>query len=416
MRMKFYKTNFETNTTGNKHMIAKYRILYKIEVLERNHPYKGLLKKATRFITNVYQDKLGPSGSLYIEDLLEVAIIVAVKFHIEPNAIIAILLQDTLKDQKISAIDLRKEFNDQIADIVITLTSLAEVHRKASTEQQGLTFKPVLSSFSENNLLIVLIKLAECLHHMRMLDHMPTNDQSRITEEAKHIYIPLTHILGLNNVQLELENLCLKFQDRGIYETLAHQIQANKATNPGFLDQFIAPIYAALQQNFNQYTLKARTKSIASIWHKIEGRKIAFEDINDLYAIRIVFDSEPPEEHINCWFIYELVTTLYEPRLDRLRDWITYPKDNGYEALHITVLSPEGQWVEIQIRTTRMDKQAEHGHAAHWKYKDHHLTKELADADPDWFDQAREFLTHKWTKHRKTLDIQVDDLYNKSST
>jgi guanosine-3',5'-bis(diphosphate) 3'-pyrophosphohydrolase len=251
---------------------------------------------------------------------------------------------------------------------------------------------------------------------MRMLDHVPINDQSKITEEIKHIYIPLTHILGLNYVQIELENLYLKCQYKTTYDAIANHIRTNKATNPGFLDRFAAPIHAALQQEFKQqYTLKARTKSIASIWNKIKTRDIAFEDIHDLYAVRIVFDSEPAEEHINCWLIYELVTTLYEPRLDRLRDWLTYPKDNGYEALHITVLSPEGQWVEIQIRTTRMDKQAEHGHAAHWKYKDHRLTKELADIDPNWFDQARKFLTHKWEKQQNTLDIRVDDLYVKPS-
>ncbi|MFN7094957.1 MAG: HD domain-containing protein [Burkholderiales bacterium] len=390
--------------------MKQYRTLYNLVGRDPNDPGSVRLSKALRILTDSYREVLSPSGHPYVKDLLEVAIILAGRFSIGLSPIIATLLQDTINDHKITESELREAFGNQTTDIVLTLMQLKAPHQPHPVTDT-LSFKPLLSNFSKINLMVVLIKIAEYIHSMRILDAVPTSSQAKIIDEIKHIYIPLVHRLGLNEVQLELEDLQFKFQNKAIYDTICHKIRTTKATEDGFLESFIAPIHAIMRKEFPQYTIKARTKTISSIWHKIESRNIPFEEIHDLYAIRVVFDSEPSKEHSNCWLIYELLTTLYEPRLDRLRDWLTYPKDSGYEALHIAVLSPQQQWVEIQIRTTRMDAKAEHGHAAHWKYKDHTLSPELANISSAWFDEAQDVLHQKWYKSKKMLDINIDPLY-----
>ena len=399
-------------TVNNSYMLDKYRILYRLADPGPNTKDAVRLKNAFRLIANAYQDIPGNAAAPYIWHPIEIAIITADKFRISMDAILSALLQDTIRDGKTSATWLEQAFGVEVSTIVTKLNGLSEVAH-LGISKQAVIFKRLLSSFSPNNVTIILIKIAEYLHKMRLLSNTAASNPTEITAEIRHIYIPLAHQLGLHHVQLELEDLCLKFEHRRIYDDIANKIQATSATKQGFLERFTGPIHAALQQEqFHQYVIKGRTKSVASIWHKLNKRNIPFEEMHDLYAVRIIFESKRPKEYSNCWMIYELITALYEPRLDRIRDWITYPKDSGYEALHITVMSPEGQWVEVQIRTTRMDDNAENGHAAHWKYKDQQLAKELADIDQEWLLQARSFLSDQWKQHTKSVDIRIHDLYH----
>jgi guanosine-3',5'-bis(diphosphate) 3'-pyrophosphohydrolase len=393
-------------------MLERYRILYHLVIQEKTNQDNLVLKKSIRRLADFYNNLPRVSRDGYLVNLLEVAIIMAKYFYINLEAIIAILLQDAIKDRKITEQELRKEFGNYITAIVLILTNFKNKFIQPESMQQSLlNFQNVLYSFSENNLIVVLIKIAEYLHSMHRLDDVSPSIQSKVIDEIKHFYIPFVHRLGLGEVQLELEDLQIKFQNKTIYNTIAHKIRTEKATKDGFFNRFVAPIHTGLQKEIKHYSIKARTKNIASIWHKMESRNIAFEDIHDFYAIRIVFDSELSKEHSNCWLIYELLTTLYEPRLDRLRDWLSYPRDSGYEALHITVMSTEGQWVEVQIRTKRMDQKAEYGNAAHWKYKYYASFQGLAKIPEAWFQQAQILLHAKQHESQAMVSIKVDPLY-----
>jgi GTP pyrophosphokinase len=395
-------------------ILKSYHTLYKLALCQsfnKNEEFLKLLKKAFRFILQVYQKPNHAFAPDSVFHAIEIAIITAEKFRLGAKSIVCALLHDILKDKKVTELTLRKEFGTEVTAVVVGLTKVAGI-TFASSNSEVTNLRPVLNSFSPDNLLMVLIKFAEYLRKMYIIEKFSREKQLRLAEEAASIYIPLAHNLGLDNVYLELKDLYLKFKHRIVYDAIVKKLKATKTTKEGFLQRFTQPICEELQKEGIGFSLKGRTKSIASICHKIKERNFPFEAIHDFYAVRIVFESSMENEYSNCWAVYELVTNLYEPKLSHLRDWVSYPRETGYEALHITVMSNEGQWVEVQIRAKRMDDNAEHGKAAHWKYKSSSLGKEFEKMDKKWLEKARRFLsTHRVDKQQNEVCIVVNKIY-----
>jgi len=261
------------------------------------------------------------------------------------------------------------------------LTKMSGVFN-ADTSEQAEYFRKVLLTLSDD-VRVILIKIADRLHNMRTLGAMPMNKQIKITGETIYLFAPLAHRLGLYAIKSELEDLCMKYRFPQQYAELTRKLQESEASRREFIDKFNAPIIEALDRDHINYEISGRLKSVYSIWNKMQRKQIPFEEVYDLFAIRIVFKPLPfPSEKTQCWQIYSTITDIYTPKPDRMRDWISMPKANGYEALHSTVMGPDGVWVEVQIRTQRMDEIAERGFAAHWKYK-----KATISQDEDEFDK-----------------------------
>jgi GTP pyrophosphokinase len=376
--------------------------------------YLKLLKKAFRFVLQVYQEF--PHGSkppLFFYPI-EVAIITAEKFRLGAKSIVCALLHSVIKDKKVSELTLRQEFGDEVTSIIKGLTKVSGItYKDSGHESSNLLY--VVTRFSPNNLLIVLIKFAEYLHKMYAIEQLTWEKQAKLADEAYRIYIPLAHNLGLNNVYLELEDLHLKFKHRIVYDSIVKRIRATKTSKIGFLERFAKQVYAATQREGVRCVIKGRTKSIASISSKIKDRGVAFEDIHDFYAIRVIFDSELGDEFSDCWSVFEAITGLYSVKINNLRDWISRPKGgevDGYEALHLTVQSHEEPWVEVQIRAKRMDDKAEYGDAAHWKYKSNNLGKEFDKMDKRWLERARDYLIQNDREHQQNdISISVNRIY-----
>jgi GTP pyrophosphokinase len=270
------------------------------------------------------------------------------------------------------------------------------------TSQQAENFRKMLFTLSED-VRVILIKLADRLHNMRTLESMPRNKQLKISSETIYLYAPLAHRLGLNAIKSELEDLYLRFTDRNVYNTIAAKIDATKAARAKFIKSFMQPINEELEKQNIQCEIKGRPKSIYSIWSKMKRQNIPFEEVYDLFAIRIIIDAPQEQEKSLCWQVYSIVTDFYTPNPDRLRDWISTPKSNGYESLHTTVMAKNGQWVEVQIRTARMDDIAEKGYAAHWKYKE---SSSVSESNLEkWLARVRDTLEHN---DHTALDF-VDD-------
>lgn len=401
---------------ARKAILKSYYTLYRLGMYQptsKDTNYLKLLKKAFRFVLQVYQGS--PHGSKFGASFypIEVAIITAEKFRLGAKSIVCALLHSVLKDKKVSELTLRQEFGEEVTSIVKGLTKVSGINYKGSAHESS-NLKCVVAYFSPNNLLIVLIKFAEYLHKMHAIEQLTWEKQAKLAEEAYRIYIPLAHNLGLNNVYLELEDLYLKFKHRVVYDSIAKKIRATRLSKVGFLERFAKQIYTAIQAEGVRCIIKGRTKSIASISSKIKDRGMNFEDIHDFYAIRIIFESKLEDEFSNCWSVYEAITRLYSIKINNLRDWISRPKGEGggYEALHLTVQSHEELWVEIQIRAKRMDDKAEYGEAAHWKYKSNNLGKEFDKMDMRWLERARDYLIQNGKENpHNDIAISVNSLY-----
>ena len=278
-------------------------------------------------------------------------------------------------------------FGPKIASMVDGLTKMSGVFN-ADTSEQAEYFRKVLLTLSDD-VRVILIKIADRLHNMRTLGSMPLNKQIKITGETIYLFAPLAYRLGLYSIKSELEDLCMKYRFPQQYAEITRKLQESEASRREFIDKFNAPIIAALNRDNINYEISGRVKSVYSIWSKMQRKQIPFEEIYDLFAIRIVFKPLPfPSEKTQCWQIYSTITDIYTPKPDRLRDWISMPKANGYEALHSTVMGPDGVWVEVQIRTQRMEDIAERGFAAHWKYK-HATISQDEDEFDKWLKQIR---------------------------
>lgn len=400
-----------------KAICKSYYILYRWgmhQPISKDTNYLKLLKKAFQFVLEVYQEAPpGSKPSLRFYPI-EVAIIMAEKFRLGAKSIVCALLHGVMKDKKASELTLRQEFGKEVTSIIQGLTKVSGITYKGSMQDTS-NLKYVVTRFSPDNLLIVLIKFAEYLHKMYAIEHLSWEKQAKLADEALRIYIPLAHNLGFNNVYLELEDLHLKFKHRIVYDSIVKRIRATKRSKVGFLERFAKQVYAALQREGIRCIIKGRTKSIASISSKIKDRGVAFEDIHDFYAIRVIFESELGDEFSNCWSVYETITRLYSVKINNLRDWVSRPKGeegDGYEALHLTVQSYEEPFVEIQIRAQRMDDKAEYGDAAHWKYKSNNLGKEFDKMDTRWLARARDYLIQNDQKQQHNdISISVNRVY-----
>jgi GTP pyrophosphokinase len=310
-------------------------------------------------------------------------------------------MHDVVEDTDIELADIERMFGKKITRIIDGLTKIRGVF-EYGTSQQAENFRKMLFTLSED-VRVILIKLADRLHNMRTLDSMPRNKQLKVANETIYLYAPLAHRLGLNAIKTELEDLYLRFTDKPVYDSIAANIDATRSARTKFIKQFMVPIGDELDKLKIEYEIKGRPKSIYSIRNKMRKQNIPFEEVFDLFAIRIILDTTLDHEKALCWQVYSIVTDYYTPNPDRLRDWISTPKSNGYESLHTTVMSKNGQWVEVQIRSKRMDEIAEKGYAAHWKYKDSNVTAE--SNLEKWLARVRDLLEQN---NHSALDF-VDD-------
>ncbi|MEM9896540.1 MAG: bifunctional (p)ppGpp synthetase/guanosine-3',5'-bis(diphosphate) 3'-pyrophosphohydrolase [Bacteroidota bacterium] len=326
-----------------------------------------LIKKAFSISLEAHKGMRRKSGEPYIYHPLEVAEICVCEIGLGTTSIVSALLHDVVEDTDYTLEDIDRLFGSKVASIIDCLTKISGVFEQGSS-QQAENFRKMLLTLSDD-VRVILIKLADRLHNMRTLQSMPRNKQLKIANETIYLYAPLAHRLGLYSFKSELEDLYLKYSEPSVYAEIARNINQTKDSRSKFIRSFIKPIKKQINNLDVQYEIKGRPKSIFSIWNKMKKQQVPFEEVYDLFAVRIILDVPLEKEKGLCWQVYSLVTDYYQPNPDRLRDWISLPKANGYESLHTTVMSDLGKWVEVQIRTRRMDEIAEKGYAAHWKYK-----------------------------------------------
>jgi GTP pyrophosphokinase len=336
--------------------------------LRATREQKVLVRKAFILAVDAHKGMRRHSGEPYIIHPLEVAMIVLDQMNLGATSVICALLHDVVEDTDYTLQDIEGIFGKTVAEIIDGLTKIEEV-TDTQISRQFETFRKILLSMSKDAR-VILIKLADRLHNMRTLESMPSEKQQKIASETVYMYAPLAHRLGFYNIKNELEDLSMKYHDPGSYEYIAEKIRSSEAERDIFIEQFIEPIRTALSEEGMKYEILSRTKSIASIWQKMNKKQIPFEEVFDLFAIRIILDVDDEHQKSACWSAYAIVTDSYKPNLSRLRDWITTPKTNGYQSLHTTVMSKTGKWVEVQIRSKQMDTIAENGFAAHWVYKE----------------------------------------------
>ncbi|MBQ5924834.1 MAG: bifunctional (p)ppGpp synthetase/guanosine-3',5'-bis(diphosphate) 3'-pyrophosphohydrolase [Alistipes sp.] len=351
------------------------------------------------------------SGEPYVIHPIEVALIAVREIGLGKKSVVAALLHDVVEDTEYTLEDISRIFSPKIASMVDGLTKMSGVFNTDSSEQAEY-FRKVLLTLSDD-VRVIIIKIADRLHNMRTLGAMPHNKQIKITSETIYLFVPLAHRLGLHAIKSELEDLCMRYRFPEEYEEITRKIDDTETERQAYIEKFMAPIRAVLDKNKFQYEMTARVKSIYSIWNKMRRKNIPFEEVYDLFAIRIIFKTTPfPSEKTQCWQIYSCVTDIYKPHPDRLRDWISMPKSNGYEALHSTVMGPDGIWVEVQVRTQRMDDIAERGFAAHWKYK-HQTIAQEEDGLDKWLRQVRDALNSPTESAHEFLDNFKLSLYKR---
>ena len=347
----------------------------------------NFIKRAFFLAKEAHEGVRRRSGEPYLLHPIAVAKIVIEEIGLGVKSVVAALLHDVVEDTEYSVEDMERIFGPKIASMVDGLTKMSGVFN-ADTSEQAEYFRKVLLTLSDD-VRVILIKIADRLHNMRTLGAMPMNKQIKITGETIYLFAPLAYRLGLYSIKSELEDLCMKYRFPQQYAEITQKLNETEASRREFIDKFNAPIIAALNRDNINYEISGRVKSIYSIWSKMQRKQIPFEEIYDLFAIRIVFKPLPfPSEKTQCWQVYSTITDIYTPKPDRLRDWISMPKANGYEALHSTVMGPDGVWVEVQIRTQRMEDIAERGFAAHWKYK-HATISQDEDEFDKWLKQIR---------------------------
>jgi len=372
-----------------KEIIRHYRALLKVLRPKLKKGDKELLRTAFEMAANAHKTMRRKSGEPYILHPIAVAMICVEEIGLGVRSTICALLHDTVEDTDISLEDVEMEFGTEIAKIVDGLTKISGVI-DTNTSQQAENFKKILLTLTDDPR-VILIKLADRLHNMRTLDHMKREKQLKIASETVWVYAPLAHRMGLYSIKTELEDLSMKYMEPEAYKDIAKKLSETKRERTRYINEFIRPIREKLVAADFDFEIYGRPKSIHSIWNKIKKKSVAFEEVYDLFAIRVILNAPPEKEKEQCWKVYSMVTDEYNPSPERLRDWLSNPKSNGYEALHTTVMGPQGKWVEVQIRTKRMNEIAEKGLAAHFKYKE---GKEGNDEDrfDKWFGQIREVL------------------------
>ncbi len=373
-----------------KEILRQYRALLKVLKPKLKPGDKELVRTAFEIAAEAHKTMRRKSGEPYILHPLAVAKICVEEIGLGVRSTICALLHDTVEDTDISLEDVQREFGNEIAKIVDGLTKISTV-MDANTSQQAENFKKILLTLTDDPR-VILIKLADRLHNMRTLDSMKREKQLKISSETVYVYAPLAHRMGLYIIKTEMEDLAMKYMEPDTYKSIAKKLNDTKRERTRYINDFIRPIKEKLEKSGFDFEIYGRPKSIHSIWNKMKKKGVAFEEVYDLFAIRIIVNSPQDKEKEDCWKVYSMITDEYTPSPERLRDWLSNPKSNGYEALHTTVMGPQGKWVEVQIRTKRMNEIAEKGLAAHWKYKEGTSDESRFEK---WFNQIREALSNQ---------------------
>ncbi len=389
----------------NKMILNAYRGVLRSIKSRRSKEETKIIRKAFNLAVNAHRNDRRKSGEPYIFHPLAVARICGDEIGLGTISIVCALMHDTVEDTTITLNDIEKIFGHKVKSIIDGLTKISGEF-DFSSSSQAENFKKMFLTIPDD-VRVILIKLADRLHNMRTLDSMKESKKLKIASETSYLYAPLAHRLGLFSIKTELEDLSFKFTYPKEYSSITKKLQKTKAVRERFIQKFSLPIKKELDKQGFKYQLKARTKGIPSIYRKTQEKGVDFEEIFDVFALRIILDSK--DEKADCWKIYSIVTDFYIPNPERLRDWISYPKQNGYESLHTTVMSPTGKWVEVQIRTERMDEVAEKGLAAHWKYKEKTENDTRLDK---WISDIREIMENRSRNTTEFLDEFKNNLYS----
>ncbi|MFN6318435.1 MAG: RelA/SpoT family protein [Bacteroidota bacterium] len=373
-------------------ILREYRSLLRLLKSRLKPGDKKLLRIAFEMAADAHVTMRRKTGEPYILHPIAVAKICVEEIGLGVRSTICALLHDTVEDTDITLDDVKREFGEEITRIVDGLTKIDNVI-DVNASQQAENFKKILLTLTDDPR-VILIKLSDRLHNMRTLDVMKREKQLKIASETIFIYAPLAHRMGLYNVKTELEDLSMKYMEPDTYRDIARKLAETKKDRTRYINDFIRPIKEKLDLAEIKGEIYGRPKSIHSIWNKMKKKGVDFEEVYDLFAIRVILDSSPEKEKEECWKVYSLITDEYSPSPERLRDWLSNPKSNGYEALHTTVMGPQGKWVEVQIRSQRMNEIAEKGLAAHWKYKEGTQDESRFDK---WFQQIREVISNQET-------------------
>jgi GTP pyrophosphokinase len=373
-----------------KEIAKRYKALMRTMKDKADDEDKATIKKAFNLAKDAHSEVRRKSGEPYIFHPIEVATIVAKEIGLGPRSVAAALIHDVVEDSDYTLEDIERLFGEEIARIIDGLTKISGVFDQ-NISLQAENFRKMLLTLSDD-IRVILIKLADRLHNMRTMDSMPAHKQVKIASETLYLYAPLAHRIGLFNIKTELEDLSLKYTEPEVYRDIVLKLKESEAGEIKYLKQFSSKIKEALKKEHFEFVIKERTKSIFSIRKKMVNQGVDFEEVYDKYAMRIIVDTPREREKADCWRVYSIVTDFYRPNTDRIRDWISAPKSNGYESLHTTVMGPDGHWVEVQIRSKRMDEIAEKGYAAHWKYKEDASGTNKLDL---WIAQIREMLENK---------------------
>lgn len=370
-----------------KEIVRRYRALLRALKPKLKTGDKELVRSAFEIAVDAHKTMRRKSGEPYIFHPLAVAMICVEEIGLGVRSTICALLHDTVEDTDVTLEDIQTEFGLEIAKIIDGLTKISTVVDN-NTSQQAENFKKILLTLTDDPR-VILIKLADRLHNMRTLDSMKQEKQLKVSSETVYVYAPLAHRMGLYAVKTEMEDLAMKYLEPEIYRQIAKKLAETKRERTRYINEFIKPVKEKLDKAGFTYEIFGRPKSIHSIWNKMKKKNVEFEEVYDLFAIRVIVDVPNDTEKEACWKVYSFVTDMYSPAPERLRDWLSNPKSNGYEALHTTVMGPQGKWVEVQIRSKRMNEIAEKGLAAHWKYKEGGGEEDRFDI---WFSQIREVL------------------------
>ena len=352
----------------SKAIAREYKELLRISYQTLTDEDKKVIRLAFDTAVNAHKNQRRKSGEPYIFHPIAVAKIVAQRIGLDAVSIAAALLHDVVEDTEYTNEDIEQLFGKTIAHIVAGLTKISHLSRENDISLQAENFRKLLLTMNDD-VRVILIKIADRLHNMQTMDSMAEYKQTKIASETLYIYAPIAHRIGLYNIKTELEDLALKYTDPERYFMILGKMEESKEEQQSYIDAFTKIVETSLNEQKIDYYIKGRPKSIYSINRKMESQGVTFEEVYDKFAIRIIYKSEPSEEKFLAWKIYSIVTDHFRPNPTRLRDWISSPKSTGYEALHITVIGPKGKWVEVQIRSERMHEIAEKGYAAHFKYK-----------------------------------------------
>ncbi len=393
----------------NKAIAQEYKELLRISYQTLSPTDKKLIRKAFDVAVDAHKEQRRKSGEAYIFHPIAVAKIVASEIGLGATSIAAALLHDVVEDTPITVEDIERMFNPKVAQLVEGLTKISLVQKDLNASMQAENFRKMILTLNDD-VRVILIKLADRLHNMQTMDSMAEYKQTKIASETLYIYAPLAHRLGLYNIKSKLEDLGLKYTEPAVYDDIVSKIRETKEQQDAYIKDISEVIKKSLDAENIDYIIKGRPKSIYSIRRKMRAQNVSFDEVYDKFALRIVYKSDPHDEKFIAWKIYSIVTDHYRPSPSRLRDWISSPKSTGYEALHITVMGPKGRWVEVQVRSERMDEIAEKGYAAHYKYKNGATEESGLDT---WLNLLREALENQETNAVDFVEDFKMNLYSK---